>query len=230
MDYIDPVKKPQQAQAAGFRRDVTILVDSGLRKEEAKSLTEEEITGALIRSLKTGERNACFVSGSGEHSIDDSGRTGYSLLKEALERNNYKTRDHVADHGRGVRRSRRRRRPRRRLPAGGRQARSAQGLHGAGGGRTALRTTRSPMVDAIKNYVEGGGHALFMLDHAAAASAATRPPPRTPSWWSMLAGLGRHRSTRTWRSTLSGIGSIFGARAGGPARSAVRIARHRARR
>jgi ABC-type uncharacterized transport system involved in gliding motility auxiliary subunit len=35
VDYIDPVKKPQQAQAAGFRRDVEILVDNGPRKEEA---------------------------------------------------------------------------------------------------------------------------------------------------------------------------------------------------
>ena len=56
VEYIDPVKKPQQARAAGFRRDVSILVDAGTRKEEAKSLTEEDVTGALIRSLKTGER------------------------------------------------------------------------------------------------------------------------------------------------------------------------------
>ena len=92
VDYIDPVKKPQQAKADGYRRDVQILVDSGQKKEEAKSLTEEEVTGALIRSLKTGERNACFVTGSGEHSIDDSERSGYSAVKDALERNNYKTR------------------------------------------------------------------------------------------------------------------------------------------
>ena len=92
VEYIDPVRKPQVARAAGFRRDSPILVDSGLRKEEAKSLSEEEITGALIRSLKSGERTACFVSGSGEHGLDDTGRNGYSSLKEALERNNYKTR------------------------------------------------------------------------------------------------------------------------------------------
>src|SRR5262245_54343188 len=40
LDFIDPVKKPQQARAAGFRRDANILVDSGVRKEEAKSLSE----------------------------------------------------------------------------------------------------------------------------------------------------------------------------------------------
>src|SRR5581483_6474505 len=66
VNYIDPVKRPQQARAAGFSRESNILVDSGARKEPAKALTEEEVTGALIRSLKTGERNACFVSGSGE--------------------------------------------------------------------------------------------------------------------------------------------------------------------
>src|SRR5579864_8009763 len=84
--YIDPVKKPQQAKAAGFSRDTTILVDSGIRKESAKSLTEEEITGALIRSLKSGERNVCFVSGSGEHSMDDTtSGDGYGAVKSALE-------------------------------------------------------------------------------------------------------------------------------------------------
>src|SRR5216683_1676409 len=90
--YVDPDKKPQVAKAAGVRSYGQIFVDSGTKKEEAKSLTEEEVTGALIRSLKSGERNACFVSGSGEHSLDDSGRSGYSNAKEALEKNNYKTR------------------------------------------------------------------------------------------------------------------------------------------
>src|SRR5271169_7149148 len=89
--YVDPDKKPQLAKAAGVRTYGTIYVDSGLRREEAKSLTEEEITGALIRSLKSGERNVCFVTGSGEHAIDDTGRGGYAAVKEALERNNYKT-------------------------------------------------------------------------------------------------------------------------------------------
>src|SRR5438132_7733549 len=89
--YLDPDKKPQVAKAAGIRAYGEIYVDSGVKKEQAKSLTEEEVTGALIRSLKSGERNACFVSGSGEHSMEDSGRTGYSNAKEALTKSNYKT-------------------------------------------------------------------------------------------------------------------------------------------
>src|SRR5258708_5791390 len=55
VEFVDPVKKPQQAKAAGYRRDLTILVSSNGRNEEAKSLTEEEVTGAIIRSQKSGE-------------------------------------------------------------------------------------------------------------------------------------------------------------------------------
>src|SRR5579871_5581757 len=90
-EYVDPVKKPQLARAAGVRQEGTIIVDTGARKEEAKSLTEEEITGALVRSLKGGERNACFLSGSGEHSLDETGTGGFSVIKDGLEHNNYKT-------------------------------------------------------------------------------------------------------------------------------------------
>src|SRR5579872_144001 len=163
--YIDPVKKPQQAKAAGYSRDTTILVDSGTRKESAKSLTEEELTGAIIRSLKSGERNVCFVTGSGEHSIDDStAGDGYGAVKTALEGNNYKTRTIS-------------------LLAGAAQAQPA--------GKTTLNVGSAPEtgakpevpkdctvlvvggprfaytqpeVDAIKTYVENGGKALIMLD------------------------------------------------------------------
>src|ERR1041385_2968235 len=92
VEFIDPVKKPQVAKAAGFRRDANILVENGTKKEEAKSLTEEEVTGALIRSTKTGERNVCFLNVAGEHSVDDTAARGYSYLKQLLERDNYKVR------------------------------------------------------------------------------------------------------------------------------------------
>ena len=93
LDFIDPVKKPQQAKSAGYRRDLSILVEDGPKKEEAKSLTEEEVTGAIIRSQKSGERNVCFVSAANEHSITDEAATGYSVMKQLLERDNYKTRE-----------------------------------------------------------------------------------------------------------------------------------------
>src|SRR5260370_4200911 len=90
--YIDPERKPQVAKAAGFRPDSTVIVDSGTRRESAKSLSEEELTGALIRSLKSDERALCMLSAAGEHSIDDTDASGYSLIKQILERDNSKVR------------------------------------------------------------------------------------------------------------------------------------------
>ncbi|HEY1241246.1 MAG TPA: GldG family protein [Bryobacteraceae bacterium] len=165
--YVDPVKKPQQAKAAGFSRDTTILVDSGTRKEPAKSLTEEEITGAIIRSLKSGVRAACFVTGSGEHSIDDStAGDGYGAVKSALESNNYKTRTVSLLTGAAAA-----------APAGKTTVNVGSAPEAAakpevpkdctilvvGGPRFAYT---QPEVDAIKTYVESGGKALFLLDPA----------------------------------------------------------------
>jgi ABC-type uncharacterized transport system involved in gliding motility auxiliary subunit len=92
VDYVDPDKKPQIAKAMGIRTYGTILVNAGGRQQEAKAVTEEEITGAIIRALKGGDRTVCVVSGSGEHALDDTGRNGYSGAKEAIEKNNYKSR------------------------------------------------------------------------------------------------------------------------------------------
>src|SRR5262249_18347221 len=90
--YIDPERKPQVAKAAGFRSDSSVIVENGTRREGAKSLSEEEITGALIRSLKSGERNVCVLSAAGERSIDETDANGYSIFKQLLERDNYKVR------------------------------------------------------------------------------------------------------------------------------------------
>jgi ABC-type uncharacterized transport system involved in gliding motility auxiliary subunit len=91
ISYVDPDKKPDIARMEGARAMGDVVVDNGVKKETAKALTEEELTGAIIRVIKNGERMACFVKGSGEHSIDDTGKDGYSTLKTAVERNNYKT-------------------------------------------------------------------------------------------------------------------------------------------
>ena len=63
LDYVDPDKNPQAARAAGVTKYGTTIVQIGAKKEEAKSLTEEDITGAIIRDLKNNARTVCFVIG-----------------------------------------------------------------------------------------------------------------------------------------------------------------------
>jgi len=91
VEYVDVDKKPTVAKQYGVRNYGSIFIDAGAKREEARSLSEEEVTSALIRTQKTGERKVCAVTGSGEHSFDDSQRSGYSALKALIEKNNYKT-------------------------------------------------------------------------------------------------------------------------------------------
>jgi ABC-type uncharacterized transport system involved in gliding motility auxiliary subunit len=141
VEYVDPDKSPEVAKAAGIQNYGTAIVDVGGRTEEAKSLTEEGITGAFIRVLKNKSRTVCFVSGSGEHQIEDSDRNGYSRFKELLGKDGYESKSinllqkaEVANDCTVI----------------------------VVGGPTADYQQSS--VDAIKKYIEDGGRALFMLD------------------------------------------------------------------
>jgi ABC-type uncharacterized transport system involved in gliding motility auxiliary subunit len=141
VDFIDPDKKPTIAKTEGVRSYGTIFVEANGKKEEAKSLTEEEITGALIRALKGGARNVCVVAGSSEHGLADSERLGFSGAKDLMERNNYKTRSISLLEKPEV-------------------PKDCTILVVAGPRFDYVQ----PAVDAIKAYVESGGRALLMLD------------------------------------------------------------------
>jgi ABC-type uncharacterized transport system involved in gliding motility auxiliary subunit len=203
VEYIDPVRKKQQAQAAGYRRDVSVLVASNGRQEEAKSLTEEEVTGALIRSQKSGERNVCYLTGAGEHSIDDEQAAGFSAQKQLLERDNYKAKTITLKPA---------------APEAGKQVTIGQAAAGAvevpkdclalvvGGPQ---QDYPKPVVDAIQKYVEGGGHALFMLDSTLrlgrdqAAAENKQLTDLLTTWGATV--------NRDLVLDLSGIGGMFGA-------------------
>ena len=89
VQYIDPDKDPQVARAAGITSYGTAVIAIGDKKEQAKAITEEGISGAFIRALKNTVRNVCFVTGSGEHRIDDTERNGFSNFKDQLTKDNY---------------------------------------------------------------------------------------------------------------------------------------------
>src|SRR5690348_10283948 len=69
VEYVDPDKNPQIARQENIRNFGTAIVKVADKREEAKSMNEEGITGALIRDLKNTTRTVCFVAGSGEHQL-----------------------------------------------------------------------------------------------------------------------------------------------------------------
>jgi ABC-type uncharacterized transport system involved in gliding motility auxiliary subunit len=141
VEYVDPDKNPQLAREAGIRSLGTAVVQVGSKKEEAKSMTEEGITGAFIRDLKSNTRTVCFVTGSGEHQADDRDREGLSGFKELLAKDSYESK--AIDLLQKAE-----------VPA------DCTALVVAG----PTRNYEQPEVDAIKKYIEEGGRALLMLD------------------------------------------------------------------
>jgi ABC-type uncharacterized transport system involved in gliding motility auxiliary subunit len=91
IEYVDPDKDPAKAKAFNARSYGTLILDNGARREEAKAVTEQEITGAIVRLQQTGEQTVCALDGHGERSLDAVDPSGFGTVKAALERNNYKT-------------------------------------------------------------------------------------------------------------------------------------------
>jgi ABC-type uncharacterized transport system involved in gliding motility auxiliary subunit len=141
VDYVDSDKNPELARAAGVREFGTAVVQIGDKKETAKSMTEEGITGAFIRDLKGTTRTVCFAGGSGEHAIDDTERDGFSQFKDLVSKDEYQAR--AIDLLQKAE-----------VPA------DCTTLVIAGPTHDYLQ----PQVDAIKSYVENGGRAFFMFD------------------------------------------------------------------
>lgn len=139
--YVDPDKDPEVAREAGIRSLGTAVVQIGARHEEAKTMTEEGVTGAFIRDLKSNTRTVCFASGSGEHQLDDSNREGMSHFKDLLAKDSYESKS--ID-----------------LLTKAEVPTDCTTLVIAG----PTKDYQQPEVDSIKKYVEDGGRAFFMLD------------------------------------------------------------------
>jgi ABC-type uncharacterized transport system involved in gliding motility auxiliary subunit len=141
VEYVDADKERERTLSAGIKNYGTAVVQIGEKREEAKSMTEEGITGAFIRDLKSNARMVCFVTGSGEHQIDNTDREGFSQFKQLLARDEYET--ETVD-----------------LLQKPEVPNDCIALVVAGPTRNYVQ----PEVGALKKYVEDGGRAFFMLD------------------------------------------------------------------
>jgi ABC-type uncharacterized transport system involved in gliding motility auxiliary subunit len=140
LQYIDYQKQPTVARAYGLRFPGTAYVEIGPRREEAKAVTEEGITGAFLKDLK-GVRKVCFASGGHEHPLDGTDANGLSQFKTMLERDNYQPESVTLIDKTAV-------------PSDC----TVLAVAGPQNDYTANE------VSAIKNYVQGGGRVMFLLD------------------------------------------------------------------
>jgi len=88
-EFVDPDTNPIAAQSAGITGDGKILLEMGGAREIVSAASEQQLTNGFIRLLNPEKYAVYFISGEGEHSIDESGDTSYTRFRQALENKNY---------------------------------------------------------------------------------------------------------------------------------------------
>ena len=141
-EFVDPYQAPTRARDYGITGPLpTIVVERGARRERASSDSEQDLTNAIVKVTRDGQKTVCFAEGEGERDVEDGGDGGYTGAKEALTRSNYLTKKVVLARERAV-------------PA------DCSMIVVAGPQIDLLPA----VVDAVRAHVAGGGKALVMAE------------------------------------------------------------------
>ena len=94
LSFVNPDTDPARAQAMGVTSDGEVVIEYGGRQEHLKpfELKEQNITNALQRLLRSGERWLVFLDGHGERSAQGQANNGLSLWVKQLEDKGFKIR------------------------------------------------------------------------------------------------------------------------------------------
>jgi ABC-type uncharacterized transport system involved in gliding motility auxiliary subunit len=88
-EIIDPNKDPVSAQDAGITKDGSVVLFMGNNSQPVTDISEQELTGAIVRLMNPGSHVVYFLTGHGEFPIDGSSGQSYTQLSTALTSKNY---------------------------------------------------------------------------------------------------------------------------------------------
>jgi ABC-type uncharacterized transport system involved in gliding motility auxiliary subunit len=88
-ELIDPDKNPGLVKAYEVTQDGTSILESGEKDSRITSVSEEDITNAVIQVTRDKKKILYFLEGHGEQSIENAEDRGYSLAKDALAKLGY---------------------------------------------------------------------------------------------------------------------------------------------
>lgn len=147
-EYIDVDKDPFVVQKYNIKQAGTLIVESETRTSRVENLfgaddpkLEEKITNAIIQVAKGDKKKIYYISGHGEKLLSDTGREGYSEMKEQLESGRYKVEELI-------------------LIEKGAVPEDADIVMMAGPKSDLLE----PEIKAIESYLARGGKCLFLVE------------------------------------------------------------------
>ena len=88
-ELIDPGKRPAIARQYGITQSDTLVLEGGKQEKRVRAINEEELINAVVQVNQDRKKVIYFLEGHGEHKIGDSEKEGYSLAKEALDKDGY---------------------------------------------------------------------------------------------------------------------------------------------
>ena len=91
--FVDPDRSPTEAVKYKVSSYRTTLMRYRGKEEVVVTESENKVTNALIRLLSEQTKVIYFAKGHGEKRIDNKGGDGYSLVVEAIKRENHEVRD-----------------------------------------------------------------------------------------------------------------------------------------
>jgi ABC-type uncharacterized transport system involved in gliding motility auxiliary subunit len=88
-EVVDPDVQPFVAQQYGITSYGTIVFECAGRRQDTSTVDEQEITGALLKVSRDSQKVVYFLTGHGERDPGGYDQSGYSDIRDALERDNY---------------------------------------------------------------------------------------------------------------------------------------------
>ena len=85
LKFVNPATRPQRVRELGIRRDGQIVVGYRGRTEKVDQRSEQAVSQAIQRLLRSGERRIRFLTGHGERSPRGGSGSGLSRLSRALK-------------------------------------------------------------------------------------------------------------------------------------------------
>jgi len=88
-EFIDPNADPIAAKDAGITRDGSLVLKAGDAKEIVTTVSEQQVTSALLRLMSPENKGVYVLTGHGEPTFDAYDNTSYGYAASELKTKNY---------------------------------------------------------------------------------------------------------------------------------------------
>jgi len=90
IETIDPYQNPAEVKRYEIKSDGTIVFEYDKKDTRIEETSEEAITNAMIKVSRVEEKTIYFIQGHGEPDMEKTEKTGFSEVKNNLEKLSYK--------------------------------------------------------------------------------------------------------------------------------------------